>query len=216
MIWHRRLGFEDLAIEDSAIEDLASKTRHRRFGVEDLEFKLSGPASMRPVIIFALLALAAAVIVPHMLQQSTVLPAPAAVSAHQAMPVEPAPSNSRSVVVPPDRDGHFRVEGHVDGRRLNFMVDTGASVIALTEQDAAMLGLHPAQREFTSQVRTANGTVNAAPVRLDRVEIGDVTVRDVSALVLPDGALTDNLLGLSFLSRLHHFEYASGKLVLEQ
>ena len=65
-------------------------------------------------------------------------------------------------------------------------------------------------------MRTANGTVNAAAIELDRVEIGDLMVRDVAALVLPDGALSDNLLGLSFLSRLRHFEYTGGKLVLEQ
>jgi aspartyl protease family protein len=65
-------------------------------------------------------------------------------------------------------------------------------------------------------VRTANGTVRGAPTRLDRVEIGDVVVRDVAALVLPDRALSNNLLGMSFLSRLRHFEYSDGKLVLEQ
>jgi len=96
------------------------------------------------------------------------------------------------------------------------MVDTGASVIALTASDAGRLGIHPAQSEFVAEVRTANGTVRAAPITLDRVEVGDIVVRDVTALVLPDGALSDNLLGLSFLSRLHHFEYSGGKLVLEQ
>jgi aspartyl protease family protein len=96
------------------------------------------------------------------------------------------------------------------------MVDTGASVIALTASDAARLGIHPAQRDFTAEVRTANGSVRAAPARLDRVEIGDLTVRDVGAVVLPDGALSDNLLGLSFLSRLRRFEYSNGRLVLEQ
>ena len=165
----------------------------------------------------AAVALVAAVVVPHYFtQHNAARPEPAMMAARPVTAPEPTPADSRSVTVPRDGRGHFQLDARVDGRRLTFMVDTGASVIALTEQDAAMLGIHPAQREFTSQVRTANGTVNAAPIRLDRVEIGDVTVRDVSALVLPDGALTDNLLGLSFLSRLHHFEYASGKLVLEQ
>jgi aspartyl protease family protein len=65
-------------------------------------------------------------------------------------------------------------------------------------------------------VSTANGTVRAAPIQLGMVEIDDLVVHDVAALVLPDGALTQNLLGLSFLSRLRRFEYSDGKLVLEQ
>jgi aspartyl protease family protein len=58
--------------------------------------------------------------------------------------------------------------------------------------------------------------VRAAPTQLDTVEVGDLLVRDVAAVVLPDEALSDNLLGLSFLSRLRRFEYSDGKLVLEQ
>jgi aspartyl protease family protein len=58
--------------------------------------------------------------------------------------------------------------------------------------------------------------VSAAPARLDIVQVGGIEVRDVAALVLPDGALSDNLLGLAFLSRLRRFEYSGGKLVLEQ
>ena len=58
--------------------------------------------------------------------------------------------------------------------------------------------------------------MRAARVQLNRVEIDDVTVRDVAALVVPDEALSENLLGLSFLSKLRRFEYANGKLLLEQ
>jgi aspartyl protease family protein len=176
---------------------------------------------MRSVLTFAALALAASVIVPrYAAQMHGSVMAPALMSARPAAPVEPtsesAPSNSRSVVVSPSANGHFEVEGRVDGRRLDFMVDTGASVIALTEKAAATLGIHPAEQDYVSMVKTANGTVRAAPVELDRVEIGDLVVRDVAALVLPDSALSDNLLGLTFLSRLHRFAYSDGKLVLEQ
>ena len=65
-------------------------------------------------------------------------------------------------------------------------------------------------------MKTANGTVRAARTQLNRVEIDDVIVRNVAALVMPDEALSENLLGLSFLSKLRRFEYANGKLVLEQ
>jgi aspartyl protease family protein len=126
------------------------------------------------------------------------------------------PVAGRTVVIPRDSRGHFQVNGRVDGKHMGFLVDTGASVIALTERDAARLGIRPAQREFTTEVKTANGTVRAARTQLDRVEIDDVIVRDVAALVVPDAALGENLLGLSFLAKLRRFEYANGKLVLEQ
>ena len=103
-----------------------------------------------------------------------------------------------------------------NGRRIDFVIDTGASVVALTARDAARLDIHPSRNAFVADVKTANGTIRAAPARLDVVQIGSLKLRDVTALVLPDDALSDNLLGLSFLSRLHRFEYSDGKLVLEQ
>jgi aspartyl protease family protein len=173
---------------------------------------------MRSIIVFALLALAAAVMVPRYAARVGKPSAPAALAARPVTPATTAAAltNARSVVVPRDGKGHFQVDGRVDGRQLSFMIDTGASVIALTAGDAARLGIHPAQREFVAEVRTANGTVRAAPVQLDMVEVGGLEVRDVAALVMPDEALSDNLLGLSFLSRLRRFEYSGGRLVLEQ
>jgi aspartyl protease family protein len=173
---------------------------------------------MRPLIVFAALAMAAGMVIPRYASQLGALtasrPAPAPI---QASSPAGNPSNyARSVVVPRDARGHFQVDARVDGRTLNFMVDTGASVIALTASDAARLGIRPSSSEFVAEVRTATGTVRAAPARLDAVEVGDLVVRDVAALVLPDEALSDNLLGLSFLSRLRRFEYSDGKLVLEQ
>ena len=178
---------------------------------------------MRSVIVFAALALTAAAMAPRYAAQigpklgaGGRAAAPAALAARPFAPTGATAAASGSVVVPPDRRGHFVVDGRVDGRRLNFMIDTGASVIALTARDAAALGIHPAQRAFVAAVKTANGTVHGAPAMLDTVEIGDIVVRNVAALVLPEEALSDNLLGLSFLSRLHRFEFSGGKLVLEQ
>jgi aspartyl protease family protein len=134
-----------------------------------------------------------------------------------AQPVRPSVSaGPRSIVLSPDSRGHFDVEGTVDGRRIRFMVDTGATLIALRESDAARLGIHPAQRDYTGRTSTANGIVPVAPVKLDMVEIGGVTVRNVAAVVMPDQGLRENLLGMSFLSRLGRFEYRQGRLVLEE
>jgi aspartyl protease family protein len=144
-------------------------------------------------------------------------PAPKAAVAVSPPASEPRQSASgpRTVTVRKDRRGHFQVEATINGRRMDLMVDTGASVIALTRRDAQRIGVNPAPRDFTAEVRTANGTVRAAPTRLDAVEISGIVVRNVAALVVPDEALSENLLGLSFLSRLRRYEYSDGRLVLE-
>ncbi len=125
-------------------------------------------------------------------------------------------SFGRTVLLDKDRNGHFQTEARVGGSYLNFMVDTGATVIALKQRDAERLGIRPAPADFTANVSTANGPAKAARAKLDSIEIGDVRVRDVDALVMPDGMLDQNLLGMAFLSRLKRFEYTDGKLVMEQ
>ena len=122
----------------------------------------------------------------------------------------------RSVEIPRDSRGHFQADARIDGQRVNFMVDTGASVIALNESSAAQIGVRPSPRDYTANVSTANGSIKAAHSRLASIELGGLVVRDVDVMVLPDAALSENLLGLSFLSKLKRFEYANGKLVLEQ
>ena len=130
---------------------------------------------------------------------------------------DPEPTRSgHSMMLDSDRQGHFRVDARVDGRRLDFMVDTGASLVILRESDAAYLGIRPMPVDYRATVSTANGKVKAAPAKLSRIEIGDITVFDVPALVLPDEALSQNLLGVSFLSKLKRYEYANGRMVLEQ
>jgi len=104
----------------------------------------------------------------------------------------------------------------VAGEDRVILVDTGASVIALKSEDAAALGIRPVGRDYMGMVGTANGTVRVAPVELGTVEVDDLEVHNVAAVVMPSGALGENLLGLSFLRRLRRFEFADGKLVLEQ
>ncbi len=172
---------------------------------------------MRSVLVFAALALVAALTIPRYVTRHGTAITPNMMTARpQAPPAQTSGANSHSVVISPGSNGHFQVEGRIDGRRMDFMVDTSASLVALTARDAAMLGIHPVERDYVATVKTANGVVRAAPVKLGMVEIDDLSVHNVAAMVMPDGALSDNLLGLSFLSRLHRFEYSEGKLVLEQ
>jgi aspartyl protease family protein len=176
---------------------------------------------MRSVMVFALLALVAAGVAPRyfarMSAPSTTASAIAAPAPEPAAPAAASSSSSysRSMTIEPGQGGHFSVEAEVDGRHMEFLVDTGASVIALREQDAARLGIHPTLREYTANVATANGIVHAAPVELNVVEVGSLSVRNVAALVLPDDVLGQNLLGMSFLSRVR-WEHRDGRLVLEQ
>ena len=173
---------------------------------------------MRNIMIFAAFMAGLGTLMAQMADRMT--PALANTASHQAAPAVPvetvARAGSRSISIPRDARGHFETEGRIDGQRIGFMVDTGASMIALNETSAARFGLRPARGDFNATVTTANGTIKAARTRLAMVDVGGLVVRDVDAMVLPDAALSENLLGLSFLSRLKRFEYANGQMVLEQ
>jgi len=122
--------------------------------------------------------------------------------------------NSRRMILEADRLGHFLVEASVNGRDIQAMVDTGASTVALNAESARRLGINPARSAFTAPISTANGIVAAAPVILAEVKVGGIRVRNVAAVVVPDGLLQVNLLGMSFLSRLSKFELSGPRLVL--
>jgi aspartyl protease family protein len=172
---------------------------------------------MRNIMIFAAIMIGLGTFMAQIADKMTPAPASATPAARLAV-VSDATTDAglRSLSIPLDDRGHFATEGRIDGQRIAFMVDTGASVIALNESSAARFGLRPSRNDYRATVTTANGTVKAAPIRLAMVELGGLIVRDVDAMVLPDEALSENLLGLSFLSKLRRFEYANGKMVLEQ
>lgn len=111
-------------------------------------------------------------------------------------------------------DGHYYARAEVNGRPIDVMVDTGASMVALTYEDAEEAGLRLRPSDFTSQVSTANGVAAVAPVTLDRVTIGRITVRNVRAAVCERGRLNKTLLGMSFLSKLDSVGISNGRLVL--
>jgi aspartyl protease family protein len=172
---------------------------------------------MRKLMIFAALLIGLGTFMAQMASRMAPAAATTAAASKTLAPaVTVAQAGARTLSIPQDPRGHFATDGRIDGQRLNFMVDTGASVVALNESSAARFGLRPTPNNYTARVTTANGTVKAAPARIAMIQLGDLTVRDVDALVLPDEALSENLLGLSFLSKLKRFEYAKGRLVLEQ
>ncbi len=112
-------------------------------------------------------------------------------------------------------NGHFIARAEINGRDILVMVDTGATAVALSYEDAEAAGLRPGSLDFDIPIATANGVSKAARVRLDRVEIDGVRVYDVEGVVLPEGALRGSLLGMSYLSRLRSFKVEDGVLYLE-
>ena len=170
---------------------------------------------MRQILFFAIAAMIIAGVMPRVMSQVGSASSETQPSTRAAPAPQPQ-GGYRTATLRADSRGHFQVEGSVDGRRLDFMVDTGATVIALRERDAGKLGIFPTPRDYTGRSSTANGVVKVAPVRLPSLEINGIRVYDVAAVVIPDESLSTNLLGMSFLSRLRRFEMANGRLVMEQ
>jgi aspartyl protease family protein len=147
--------------------------------------------------------------------------APAPVVAPAQKPAAPAPRDSdafgfRRVDLPIGPGGHFRANVEIDGRTIPMLVDTGASYVALSAEDADRLGVTPRPSDFTMTMYTANGRAKAAPVRLHAVHVDTLSVYDVDAVVAQPGAMNGSLLGMSFLRRLTRFEAQPDRLRLIQ
>lgn len=112
-------------------------------------------------------------------------------------------------------DGHFYLTVLVQGVPVDFVVDTGATDVALTLEDARRIGLDVENLRFSGQADTANGTVPVAPVRLDRMELEGVVERNIPASVTR-ADLFQSLLGMSYLSRFERIEIARDTLILTQ
>jgi aspartyl protease family protein len=132
----------------------------------------------------------------------------------------PAPAAQRSGYgeyrIAADRLGQYSADVEVNGTRLRMLVDTGASAVALSYEDAAAIGVYPAPADYKYAVSTANGAARVARATLRDVRLGSLVVHDVEALVGERGALSSSLLGMTFLSKLSKIEVASGALVLRQ
>lgn len=131
-----------------------------------------------------------------------------------ARPTEMA--TGRRVRLEPDGRGHFIGDFRVNGRAVEAMIDTGASVVALNLSTARRIGVTVSPADFKQSVNTANGTIKAAPTTISRLEIGGIVVRDVQAVVLEDKALSGTLIGMSFLNGLRRYQVENGRLLLEQ
>jgi aspartyl protease family protein len=131
-----------------------------------------------------------------------------------AMTVEQNAGGLTEVRIRKRLDGHFTASVKVNGRKVSMIVDTGASSIVLRPEDARKAGIDPDSLTYRVPVLTANGRAMAARVRLEKVSIGPLDRTKVDALVTQPGALTQSLLGMSFLSRLRSYEFSGDFLTL--
>jgi len=111
-------------------------------------------------------------------------------------------------------NGDFAVTAEINGSRATMILDTGARLIVLTQNDAEAANLPVELLNYTIDIDTANGRTRAAPVTIDRFAIGNVVERSVNALVVRPGQLKISLLGMSFLDRLQHWEVSGDRLSL--
>ena len=130
-------------------------------------------------------------------------------------PVAPLPTG-RKVVVAADGRGHFSSTFKLNGRQVDGMIDTGATLVAINTSTARRIGISLNPSDFSHQVNTANGAIRAAVVNIDRLQIGKISVDNIQAVVLDDRALQTNLIGMSFLQRLAKYQVENGTLLLVQ
>lgn len=142
-------------------------------------------------------------------------PAKAATATGRGVEEEPVRSGD-TVELQADRAGHFAAALEVNGRSVDALVDTGATLVMLTYEDAERAGVAPRRSDFTMRMQTANGVSKVAPVQIDRLSLGSITVRNVEAGIAEPGMLRTNLLGMAFLKRLARFEVRSGRLILQE
>jgi aspartyl protease family protein len=123
-------------------------------------------------------------------------------------------SQGRTVAVARTNNGDFNISAQINGAHVTMVLDTGASSVVLTRDDARAAGLPLEVLSYTVNIDTANGRTRAAPVTLDRVAVGGLVERSVDALVAQPGQLKTSLLGMSFLNRLQSWEVSGDRLIL--
>ena len=151
-------------------------------------------------------------------QPSAPTRAPSPEAAVQLPPPVEAPPLATALTesVSPDRYGQFQTTIEVEGQRLPVLVDTGASFVSLTFEDAGRVGLRPMPSDFKYKTSTANGVALSAMGELREIRLGSIEVRNVPVLIAARGSMAHSLLGMSFLSRLSGFRVDAGRLVLQR
>jgi aspartyl protease family protein len=119
-----------------------------------------------------------------------------------------------SVELKADAQGHFRAPVDLNGRNVMMLVDTGATTLTLTHEDARKAALIVSAADYRHPVNTAGGAMKVAQVRIAQVAVGPITVRDLQAHVLPPGTGNMSLLGMNFLRALSSYEVKDSKMIM--
>lgn len=148
---------------------------------------------------------------------ATMLPAPvkvetAAGTGPAVLARQAGGQSANTIVYSADARGHVVLNAAINGAPVGMLVDTGASLVTLTPEDARAAGISPGELIYSARVNTANGAARMAPVTLREVRIDQFSVYDVSAAVVDN--LNVSLLGMSFLNRLQGYEMRDGKLTI--
>jgi aspartyl protease family protein len=134
---------------------------------------------------------------------------------NSVLPQQSVVTGTGEVVVPRNYDGHYYLTLDLNGVPTRFVVDTGATDIVLTQQDAARAGIDVAGLNYNNRAMTANGLVETATIRLDRISLGDITDRSVAAVV-NGSPMQESLLGMAYLNRFSRIEIENGQMILSR
>lgn len=131
----------------------------------------------------------------------------------QSSTEEETASQNGTLIIEAGPGGHYFVDAEIDGREIGFLVDTGATMIALTQTDAETIGYPIHQLDYSGRANTANGVARFAPIMIEEIVIGDNIIRNVRGVII-DAPMQKSLLGMTFLRKLSGFEVKGGKLIL--
>lgn len=134
---------------------------------------------------------------------------------HDIAPRQSVMQEGTGITVPRSQDGHYYLTLDVNGKSVRFIVDTGATEIVLSRNDAARIGLDLDSLVYSGRAFTANGIVQTAPVRLEQIGFGGIEESGIRAVV-NNGEMNDSLLGMSYLNRFSTLSISNGTLTLER
>jgi aspartyl protease family protein len=144
---------------------------------------------------------------PVLLAPAKSAPPPVAASAQAQI------STPGTLVIPRGQQGHFFASGDIAGAALHFVIDTGATTVAIGRNDAQSAGINLAALDFNHEGQTAGGTTRYAPVTLPRMRVGDIELTNVQAVVI-DAPDAMPLLGQSFLGRIDKVSIEGDRMTL--